>query len=120
MKKIIGLLFLFCVSSVSYAAPIKNVIGKIDKVQVMGMNYFSYSSEGQAIAFIHMENLPPACDNTGGFKRVAITSDHPAFDAVVSMAMAAKAADRDVHIHYLEECTLWNNNAWDFTILHML
>jgi len=111
------ILVLFCSSTIG--AEIKNVTGVIDKVQLMGKNYSSYSTEGEAIVFIHMEALPESCGNTSGFKRVAITSNHPAFNVVVSTALAAKASGAAVQMFYVEECTLWNSNAWDFAIISM-
>ncbi|KDM89869.1 hypothetical protein [Photobacterium galatheae] len=100
-----------------YAANMKSVVGTIDQVQVMGKNYETYTTNGEAIAFIHMDELPVSCNNPGKYKRVAITSNHPAFNIVVSTALAAKAANQKVELYYLDECTLWNSNAWDFAIL---
>lgn len=104
-------------SSITLGAPIKSVIGSIDKVQMMGKNYAAYNTSGDAIAFIHMSVLPIACGNANSFRRVAITSSHPAFEIVISAALAAKVSGKDIELHYLEECTLWNNNAWDFAII---
>lgn len=110
------LAILFFIFSVVSHAEIKSVTGIIDKVQVMGTNYQKYSTEGVAIAFIHMDELPLACKNTT-YRRVAITSGHPAFQVVVSTALAAKAAGQSVELFYVDECTLWNNNAWDFSVI---
>lgn len=119
MKNII--LIILCLSSIQvFAAPLKNVTGKVTKLQLMGQNYSAYSTSGKAIAFIHMDALPASCGNASDFKRVAITSDHPAFNVVVSAALAAKASGADVQLFYLEECTLWNSNAWDFGIINIL
>lgn len=117
MKKILVTISLFMVAVATQAADIKNVSGTVSKVQLMGMNYTSYNTSGNAIAFIYMEALPDSCGNPNGFKRVAITSDHPAYNAVISGALAAKASDQTVKMHYIEDCTLWNNNAWDFAIM---
>lgn len=120
MKKVILFLSVTLLSINVFGADIRDAVGTIDKVQLMGKNYASYSTAGEAIAFIHMEALPASCDNSNGFKRVAITSDHPAFNVVVSTALAAKASGATVQIHYLAECTLWNTNAWDFAIINIM
>lgn len=114
--KYLFFIFVLMFSNLAYSAPVKKVTGTIDKIQLMNTNYQSYSTNGKAIAFIHMSELPPSCGNSGNFRRVAITSDHPAFNVVVSAALAAKAANQQVEMHYLEECTLWNSNAWDFAM----
>ncbi|WNO10590.1 hypothetical protein [Teredinibacter sp. KSP-S5-2] len=117
MKKILLFTVLSVLSVMSNAADRKNVVGTIKKIQFMGKNYTSYSTSGEAIAFIYMDELPVSCGNTNGFRRVAITSEHPAYSAVVSAALAAKASGQVVDMHYLDECTLWNSNAWDFSII---
>lgn len=120
MKRLISAVVLGLVSAYAYSAPLKDVTGTINKVQIQSKNYASYSTSGEAIVFIHMDALPVACGNTGGYRRVAITSNHPAFNAIVSAALAAKASQAKVHMFYLEECTLWNNNAWDISIFNIL
>ena len=120
MKKLIVTVFLGFICTYAYSAPLKSVTGTINKVQIQSKNYTSYSTSGEAIVFIHMDELPIACGNVGGYRRVAITSNHPAFNAVVSGALAAKASQAQVHMFYLEECTLWNQNAWDISIFNIL
>ena len=107
-------------SSSNLVAEVKNVTGKITEVQLQSKNYTTYSTAGEAIAFIWMDELPASCGNSSNFKRVAITSEHPAFNIVVSASLAAKAADQTVQIFYVDQCTLWNNNAWDFSIFKTL
>jgi hypothetical protein len=117
MIKLVLYILIAAFSSITLGAPMKSVVDSIDKVQVMGENYTSYNTSGEAIAFIHMSALPIACENTNSFRRVALTSSHPAFEVVISTALAAKASGNYIELHYLEECTLWNNNAWDFAII---
>ena len=119
MRLILGVAFILF-SAISYSAEIKNVTGKITKVQLMGKNYQQYNTAGEAIAFVYLDTLPAACGSVEGYKRIAITSSHPAFDMVISGAFAAKATGDDVRIHYVEECTQWNGNAWDFSIMTIL
>ena len=114
------MLALMMLSPLVFSAPMKNVTGTINKVQIMGKNYQTYSTQGEAIVFIHMNALPPSCANTNGYRRIAITSDHPAFNSVLSAALAAKASGDSVQIFYLEECTLWNQNAWDFVMINLI
>jgi len=108
---IFGVLFLV---SFQCVAEMKHVVGKIAKVQIMGRKYEPYSTEGTAITFIHMDVLPSSCGSE--FKRVAITSDHPAYKEIISAALAAKLSNASVDMYYLDACTLWNNNAWDFAM----
>ncbi len=111
------LVILFSFFNSSSFADVLNATGTIDKVQLMGTEYESYSTSGKAIVFIHMSELPKSCDRD--YRRVAITSDHPAFQVVVSSALAAKAAGQRVTLYYIDECTLWNSNAWDFSMIHV-
>lgn len=97
MRIILALIALL--PSILFAANIKTTTGTIDKIQLMGVNYKAYNTNGQAIAFIYMKTLPVSCDNGNGFRRVAITSDHPAFNAVISSALAAKAANQSVRLN---------------------
>ncbi|WP_020411139.1 hypothetical protein [Microbulbifer variabilis] len=119
MKYIFSALFVF--ATVVQAAEIKTTSGTINKIQFMSMDLTSYSASvgenAKSIALIHMDALPASCGNANGFQRVAITSDHPSYNSVVSGALAAKASGQTVEMRYFEECTLWSNSAWDFAIL---
>lgn len=119
MKKAILVISLILICGSAFSAPVKLVTGTVNKVQLMGQNYTSYTTSGEAIVFIHMDALPLSCENTNGYRRVAITSDHPAFDVVVSTALSAKVSGATVDMFYLEECTLWFSNAWDFAIINL-
>ena len=118
MNKLIALFLLGAVTFFSYtasAAELKSATGTISKVQVLGENFYSYSTAGDAVVVIHMDELPLSCGST--FRRVVITSSHPAFQVAVSTALAAKAAGQIVELYYVEECTAWQNNAWDFSMI---
>ncbi|WKD48970.1 hypothetical protein [Microbulbifer spongiae] len=114
MKYIVSVLFMLAINV--HAADMKTVSGTINSIQFMGDDPSSYSTTGNAIALIHMDALPVSCDNSNGFRRVAITSDHPAYNSVVSGALASKASGQTVQLYYVEECTL-RSSAWDFAIL---
>ena len=89
MQKLITTLILLIFSSHSLAGT-KSVTGKITQIQLMSKNHANYTTSGETIAFIYMNEFPIACENSGGFRRVAITSNHPAFNVVVSSALAQK------------------------------
>lgn len=89
----------------AYAARI-TVVGDIEKIQVNGETFIPYSASGNAIAFIYMDELPAPCDGNAALKRVAITSNHPAYDTVISLALAAYATKTQVSLSYLDSCTL--------------
>lgn len=112
------LLLLLCWTACASAA-MKSVTGKVTQIQLMGRNYSSYNTEGDAIAFIYVDELPTACGHEG-YHRVGITSEHPAFQVVLSAAMAAKISGQAVQVHYIDTCTVWNSNAWDFAILKLI
>ena len=119
MKSVIISLCILIFSHQAISAGIKTVSGTINRVQVMGTNYPQNNTAGEAIAFIYMDNFPISCGNAANQKRVAITSSHPAFSAVLSSALAAKATQQTVKIDYYEECTLWNK-AWDFAVFNTI
>lgn len=114
-----GILFLTLSWATCALAAKKSVTGKITQVQLLGQNYSSYSTAGKAVALLYMDELPEACGHSS-YRRVGITSDHPAFQIVVSAAMAAKISGQSVQMHYIDTCTVWNSNAWDFSILKLI
>lgn len=117
MKSAAMLLFL-CWCAYASAA-MKSVTGKVTQIQLMGRNYSSYSTTGDAVALIYMDELPEVCGHSG-YRRVGITSSHPAFQVVISAAMAAKLSGQSIQMHYIDTCTGWNSNAWDFAILKLI
>lgn len=114
------ILCLFLIFSTDAFAAIESVTGTIKAVKLMGKNYDPYSTAGEAIVFIDMDELPVACGNSSSYRRVAMGSDHPAFDVVVSAALAAKAAALPVTMVFVEECTVWSSpNAWDLAMIQV-
>lgn len=111
--------FLFLQSTTAFSATSSSV-GYIDEVQIMGSHYKTYSVAGHAIAFIFMSELPVACGNSSGIRRVAVGSDHPAFNVLVSTALSAKAAQQRVKLYYVNDSCSVFSSAWDFAILRVL
>lgn len=111
--------FIASLCSCNSSAAVKSVTGKVTQIQLLGRNYSAYSTAGDAVAMIYLDELPEACGHSG-YRRVGITSDHPAFQVVVSAAMAAKISGQSVQLHYVDSCTVWNSNAWDFAILKLI
>lgn len=114
----IGSFFFFATWGMCVLAATKSVTGKVTQIQLLSKNYSTYSTAGEAIAFIYSDELPPACSST--YRRVGITSSHPAFQVVVSAAMAAQISGQSVRIHYVDKCTVWNSNAWDFSMFWLV
>ena len=120
-----NILFKFCILFIPLCWPMqtlaamKQVTGKVTQIQLMSRNYSTYSTTGDAVAMIYMDELPDACGHSG-YRRVGITSDHPAFQVVLSAAMAAKISGQTVQMHYIDTCTVWNSNVWDFAILKLI
>lgn len=114
LKYLVLLASIVC-AQISFAARI-HITGDIDNIQINGQNFDPYSPTGNAVLFIWMDELPIACGNSNGFKRMVITSDHPAYQSVLSIALTAQATQKPVTVSYIDECTQWSS-AWDFATL---
>ena len=64
-----------------------------------------------------MDELSGAC--TSGEKRIAISTDHPLYDSVLSMALSAKISNSKVKVMHLSTCSS-RSNAWDFAAIEIL
>ncbi|WHI46620.1 hypothetical protein ACJJIW_20145 [Microbulbifer sp. JMSA004] len=106
MKKIVLIFFAVIFPAISFAET-ATVTGEIDKVK-----FFNVGTEGGV--FIYMDNLPNACNLSGGHQRVAITSDNPSHNAVLSAVLAAKMSMSEVSLTYTLSCDA-NSLSWDFS-----
>jgi len=102
---------LLCLFFSSAQAGIGTRTGKVDKVTFHSAVYEPYATDSLGIAFIHVTGLPGAC--TSSSPRVAIGTDHPLYESVVSAALSAQATQKDVTIQYVDACTI-RSTAWDF------
>lgn len=94
------------------------VDGKIIKIDVHSDNWGTYNVNDKAYMSLYVEGLPNACNQSYGAQRVIISQDHPLFNAALSIAIAAKQANKRVHINYLNTCAV-RSGAWDFGYLSM-
>jgi len=93
-----------------------HVTGKVTQILTHTKARNPYDVTKMGVVFLYIENLPGACETNT--KRVAITSDHPLFEIVSSIALSAQAQDKNVLIGYLEACTQ-NSSAWDFSYIRI-
>lgn len=90
--------------------------GKVKEIWLFSNNYDSYSTNETGVAIIYMDELDGACNTPE--KRVAISSDHPQYKAVVAAALQAKALSAPVELWYVDKCTV-RYNAWDFALFRI-
>lgn len=91
------------------------VTGKITQITIGAENWDSTSSFGRGLLTIYMAQLPPS-PGPDQYRRVAITSDHPAYKEIALIASAAKSANGDVTLTYLQSHAT-RANSWDFGVL---
>ncbi len=87
--------------------------GKVEKIDLHGDNWGTYSNTDIGIMSLYVEGMPKSCNQTNGKNRVVIQSNHQLFNSVLSAALAAKIADKEITIHYLNSCSI-RSGAWDF------
>lgn len=87
--------------------------GLVEKVDLHSNSWTQYNPNDKGMLSIYIQGLPKACNDAEGLNRVIIESDHPLFDGVLSLALAAKLSDTPITINYLSTCNV-RNGAWDF------
>lgn len=112
-----AVIFLGIFSFSTYAAS-ASYTGKIEKLNLHGNNWGTYNPNDLGVLNITMKGMPISCGQEDGYNRVVITSDHVLFTSVLSIVMAAKLADRDITIHYLNSCNV-RSGSWDFGFVEL-
>ena len=92
--------------------------GLIKKIQFTAKTYATYDTSAIGMAFVYLDELPPACGDNDANRRFVISTDHALYNSVVSSALAAKASGQSIRVRYIAECNIWGN-AWDFSILYV-
>ncbi len=110
MKKGALLFILFFVSNFVFSA---SIIGKVEKIDVHGNSWGNYNPNDLGVLSLYIEGMPKSCNDPNGNNRVVITSDHPLFNSVLSIALAAKMSGRNLYVQYLDTCNT-RAGAWDF------
>lgn len=113
----IMLFVVFVFSSLTvWAVPEKAVQGKVLQIlsHTKARNPYDVSSLGMVVLFI--DTLPGACNTNN--KRVAVGTDHPLFETVLSIALSAQAQSKTIELGYLESCIV-HHNAWDFSYIRL-
>ena len=97
------------------------VTGNVTEVTIHLSSWTSMDYDQPAVAHIYVTGLPPA--NLGingcagnGFRRVAISSDNPAYDSVVRTALTARSTGQRVKVLFLDSCSV-RYNSWDLGVI---
>lgn len=92
-----------------------NSTGVVTKIRMFS-NPDKYDPSARGYAFIYLDQLPGACGSAE--KRVAISTDHPLYPSVLSIAVVSKTTGSPIDLWYLDQCTL-RGNAWDFSYIEL-
>jgi hypothetical protein len=87
--------------------------GKVQQIDLHADKWGVYNPDDKGILSLYLVGMPKSCGEEGGLNRVVITSDHPLFQSVISIALTAKISDKNLTIHYLDSCNT-RSRAWDF------
>lgn len=99
------------------AYSIEYSVGVVERIKTFSASPDTYNPANMGYAMIYLNGVEGACGTEEN--RVAISSDHPLFNTVVSMAMVSKATKTKVSIGHLGVCSL-RTNAWDFAVIELL
>lgn len=107
-------LIVICMFSITVHAAKYSATGVVQDIKMFSENPNIYNTEQLGRVFIYLNELPKACASNE--KRIAISSNHPLFDSVLSVALVSKTTQTPVEIWYLDSCSQ-RSNAWDFSIM---
>ena len=117
MNRFIFLVIFLLVSLETNAAKVLTHDGKVTQIVAFPHSYGSYSENAKGLLGIYVEGQPKGCGS--GQNRVVISKNHPLHDSVLSMAMLAQTAGKQVRIAYFNECTI-RSESWDFAYFYIL
>lgn len=106
--------FSFMLFSLAANANVVQVSGKVKEIWLFSKNYGTYNINDVGVAMIYMDSLQGACGTNN--KRIAISTDHPLYQSVLSTALTAKTTDTTIRIWHLNTCSI-RNSAWDFGLI---
>lgn len=107
-------IFLFSLSCDLFGAEVLTHTGKVTQVVAFPHSYGSYNESVKGRLTIYVEGLERACNN--GHPRVVIGADHPIHDSILSIALLAKASQKEVTVAYFNECTV-RSQSWDLAYI---
>ncbi|MBF6058938.1 hypothetical protein [Thiomicrorhabdus heinhorstiae] len=118
MKQLLFLI-VFGLLSFSVKAEVVKVQGYVTDIWLFSKNYTTYDANDVGLANIHIDSpqLQPACGS--GARRIAISTDHPLYSSVMSMALTAKSTHKKIEMWHLGKCTL-RSTSWDFGLVRFL
>ena len=90
--------------------------GKIISLDICSNNWGNPEDIGPAVFFIYMNEIPA---HSSGYKRVVISSNHPAYKEIVALAIKAYENQWDVRLFVLNSSII-RSNSWDFGILSII
>ena len=112
MKKILLLVVCFF-GTTMFELAAASVEGLITKIDIHSDTWSQYNVNDKAYVSIYIDGMPKSCNQDNGARRVIISHDHPLFDSALSMALAAKRANKKLFVNYLTTCNV-RSGAWDF------
>ncbi len=113
-RKLSLFISILLLSTKTFAAELITHTGKVTQVAAFPHTYGSYDVSRRGLLTIYVEGLPKGC--ASGHPRVVIGLDHPIHDAVLSLALMAKATQTEVTVAYFNECTI-RAESWDLAYL---
>jgi len=116
MFKIIAFILFPLISLQVHSANTVQTTGYISKIRTFSNGATTYNTNDIGITNIYVDSLAGACGSNE--KRVAIGTDHPLYQSVISMALMAKASNLEIEIWYLDTCTV-RTNSWDFRLIEI-
>ena len=87
--------------------------GNVQKIDIHSDHWNTYDPTDLGFLSLYIEGMPVSCGQSNGLNRVVITTDHPLFESVLSVALTAKATASKLKVHYLDTCNT-RDAAWDF------
>lgn len=116
MFKIIAFILFPLISLQVHSANTVQTTGYISKIRTFSNGATTYNTNDIGITNIYVDSLAGACGSNE--KRVAIGTDHPLYQSVISMALMAKASNLEIELWHLDTCTV-RTNSWDFRLIEL-
>lgn len=98
---------------ISFFTSAGSYVGKVEKIDLHSNHWTTYNPNDLGVMSLYLVGLPKSCGDSNGLNRVVIGSDHPLFNTVFSLALAAKVSGTPIKINYLDSCET-RSGAWDF------
>lgn len=120
MRNIITCCALFVLLMPAYAETVK-VRGVVSDVMIFASDYQNYNTDDIGLANIYIDSpeMTSPCTSGASSGRIAISTDHPLYDSVVSLAFVSKTTGKRVEVWHTGTCTL-RSSSWDFALIRFI